>query len=114
MGTDTFDPLFGSGRSTNGLLSNFGPCQVAGQPLLHGGVEPTKVNKCLDELWETLVSQGPTNHRLSFRDVVPFPERDRVTVGIGDERIGRRDKVRFSDAHELAARDVEFFSAGDV
>jgi hypothetical protein len=77
----------------------------------HSGVEPTEVNKSLDGLWEALVPQSSTNHRLSFRDVVPFLERNRVTVGIGDERVGRRDEVRLGDAHEFAASDVEPLSA---
>ena len=105
---------FRSGRSTDGLLGNLRPGQVAGQPLLDGGVEPTKVNKSLDELWEALVPHSPANHRLSFRDIIPFPERDRVTVGIGDKRVSGRDEVRLSDAHELATRNIELLPARNV
>jgi len=114
MKTGISNPRFRSGRSTNGLLGDFGPGQVASQPRLDGGVKPTEVDKSLDKLREALVPQSPTDHRLGFGYVVPFPERDRVTVGIGNKRVGGRDEIGFSDAHQLAARNVELLSARDV
>ena len=40
---------FRSRGGTNSLLGNFSPGQVASQPLLDGGIEPTEVNKSLDK-----------------------------------------------------------------
>jgi len=105
---------FRSRGGTNSLLCNFSPGQVASQPLLDSSVEPTEVNKSLDKLRETLVSQSPTDHRLGFRNIVPFPERKGIAVGIGDERVGGRDKVGLGNAHELAARDIKLLSARNV
>ena len=108
------DVHFRSGRSTDDLPGDFGPSQGVGQPLPNSGVEPTEVDKSLDELWEALVSESPANDCLGLGDVVPLSKWDRVTVGIGNKRICGRDEVRLSDAHEFAARNVELLSSRDV
>ncbi len=67
--------------STDSLLLTSAQVKPLLEPVLLRSVQPTKIDKHFDELWESLVSERSTHNSLSFRDVVELAERRRVSVG---------------------------------
>jgi hypothetical protein len=100
--------LVGSG-STKSTLGDLVPGERLGagsEVLERRVVEETKVDEDLDELGETLVTEGTANDSLGFGDVVELAEGSRVAVGVADEGEGGVDVVGLGVLHQVLAIDL--------
>jgi len=99
------------GGSTNNLGKGVLPSKrsvlvgLRGKEVNRGIAQETKVNKNLNELGETLETEGTSDDGLSLRDGVTLLVESRVTVGVGNKSVTGVDKVRLSSAHEVLGRD---------
>lgn len=96
-----------SGLSTGDLGEDLVPGNSGVEEVFRSVVEETQVDKDLDELRETLVSEGASDAVLGLRDVVELAVRRRVAVGVADESVARVDEVRLGRAHEIRASNVD-------